>query len=329
MPQPNLLDSHGRIIDYVRISLTDRCNFRCLYCMPEDGEDYIPHAEVLSYEEILRLCKLLAGLGVRYYKITGGEPLCRKNAVGFIAELRQIEGVKETTLTTNGSLLARHVEELAGLGVEAINVSLDALDQATFSKLSRTDSKIADVLAALDRARVLGLRVKINTVPVRGQNEDELVPLTRYALEKGMGIRFIELMPVGQGNALQGIPLGEVRELIVQNFGALKPVQQKMGNGPAVCYEVGGGVVGFIAAVTEKFCATCNRIRLTSSGYLKTCLHHNIGTDLKPLLRGGATDPELVVAILQAVSHKPLAHNFAFQKKRDKTQEFLMHSVGG
>ena len=325
----NLLDSHGRNIDYIRISLTDRCNFRCVYCMPEQGESFIPHQEILTYEELLRLCKIFAFLGVKYYKITGGEPLCRKGAIGFIKNLRAIKGIKETTLTTNGSLLEKYAEQLAELGVEAINISLDAMSQDIFSRLSRSDVKVQDVLRGMEKAKSLGLRIKINTVPVAGQNERELVPLTEYAIKNGFAIRFIELMPVGEGNALQGIPLIDVRQKIETHFGELKKINSKMGNGPALCYDVSGGIVGFIGALTEKFCSTCNRIRLTSSGYLKTCLHHNVGVDLKPLLRTGATNEQITEVILEAVAKKPKAHSFAFLKNKSAKEELLMHSIGG
>lgn len=343
MSRPELIDSHGRLIDYIRISLTDRCNFRCVYCMPKDGEDYIPHTEILSYEELLRLCALTAGLGIRKYKITGGEPFCRKGSVDFMRSLKALPGVEETTVTTNGVLLDGYLEQLAAIGVKGINVSLDSLEQGDFSRMTRSDTSVALILAALARAKSMGMRVKINTVPIRNYNEKNLVALARYALEQGYHIRFIELMPVGQGQGLEGVPLPEVKAMMEGAFGPMVPVARRMGNGPAVCYHTAEGraSIGYIGALSEKFCHSCNRIRLTSAGYLKTCLHHHVGVDLKKLLRSGASDAQLGDAIVQAVARKPKAHSFVGASCDDSVEKngmqpegeaptlFFMHSVGG
>lgn len=343
MSRLELRDSHGRIIDYIRISLTDRCNFRCVYCMPEEGEEYIPHAEILSYEELLRLCSLTAGLGIRKYKITGGEPFCRKGAVSFMRGLKDIPGVDEVTVTSNGVLLGGYLDELAAIGVKGINVSLDSLERESFNRMTRSDTPVEHILAALARAKAMGMRVKINTVPIRKHNDVHLVPLARYALEQGYHIRFIEFMPVGQGQGLEGVPLPEVKTMMEAAFGPMVPVARRMGNGPAVCFHTAEGraSIGYIAALSDKFCHSCNRIRLTSSGFLKTCLHHNVGIDLKPLLRSGASDAELTEAIVRAVDRKPKAHSFAGAVAREllekETQQpegdapklFFMHSVGG
>lgn len=326
-----LLDRHGRKIDYIRLSLTDRCNFRCVYCMPPQGEEHIPHKEILSYEELLKFCRVAASLGIGRYKITGGEPLCRKGAVDFIRTLKQISGVEQVTLTTNGALLGKHLPELAAIGIDGINISLDTLSAEHYAGITRSRVDIREILAAVLEAKRLGLRVKINTVPLAAHNGRDLPELTRFALENGCHIRFIELMPVGPGRIYEGVPQEQVRRMVEETFGPLDPLTKRLGNGPAEYYSIAGydGGVGFISAVSKKFCASCNRIRLTSLGYLKTCLHHNIGVDIKPLLRGAASNDELAAALIAAVEKKPLAHEFSSRPDENESTSFLMNSVGG
>ena len=331
MQDSGLFDAHGRKIDYIRLSLTDRCNFRCVYCMPPEGEEHIPHEEILSYEELLRFCRITAKLGISRYKITGGEPFCRKGAVDFIRSLKDLPGVEQTTITTNGAYLAKHVDTLAAIGVDGINVSLDSLSQEHFNSITRSRVSVEEILSAMAEAKAQGIRVKINAVPLKNCNEHDLPELTHFALENGYHIRFIELMPVGTGRIYEGIPQDGIREMIEEEFGPLSPLERVIGNGPAECYRVGvhKGSVGFISAMSKKFCHTCNRIRFTSLGYLKTCLHHNIGVDIKPLLRGSASDEEITQAVVAAVSQKPKAHEFSRTKKADEPQSFYMNSVGG
>ena len=325
-----LFDAYGRKIDYARLSLTDRCPFRCVYCMPPEGEKHIPHEEILTYEEILRFCRLAAGLGVSRYKVTGGEPLCRKGAVDFIRRLKKIPGVEQTTLTTNGALLRKHIEELISLGLDGINVSLDTLCQERYNAITRSTVRLEPMLAAMARGKAGGIRIKVNVVPLKGC-EGDLEALTRFALQHGYHIRFIELMPVGQGRVYEGIPQAGIRRMVESTFGALTPLDRRIGNGPAECYAVPGrtGSVGFISALSKKFCGACNRIRLTSLGFLKTCLHHPAGIDLKPLLRGGAADEELSSAIREAVRKKPRAHEFDRFGVQGEPPVFFMNSVGG
>lgn len=329
--QAGLYDFHGRKIEYIRLSLTDRCNFRCVYCMPPEGEDHIPHDEILSYEELIRFCAIAARLGISRYKITGGEPFCRKGAVDFIRNLKKLPGVEQTTITTNGAYLARHVDDLADIGVDGVNVSFDTLEQDCFNKITRSKVRVEDIKDAMAAVRAKGIRVKMNAVPLRGYNEDDLPELTRFALEHGYHIRFIELMPVGVGRIYEGVPQEEIREMIEREFGPLAPLGRVIGNGPAECYGVEGrkGSVGFISAMSKKFCHLCNRIRFTSLGYLKTCLHHNIGVDLKPLLRNNAPEAEIEAAIVAAVQKKPKAHEFARSPQESDPQLFYMNSVGG
>lgn len=327
--EPRLVDSHGRVIDYVRLSLTDRCNFRCVYCMPEHGRQALAHKDIISYEELLAFCRASASLGISRYKITGGEPFCRKGAEAFMQRLNNIPGVKQITVTTNGVLLEKHLPMLSGMGVSGINVSLDTLNPARFAALSRSSEPLQTVLDAIDAAKKLGLAVKINTVPVKGRNEEDLPDLVAFALERGIFLRFIELMPVGEGCEYEPVAPAAIREMVERRFGSLEPLQKRIGNGPAEHFTVQGhgGGIGFISALSKKFCRACNRLRLTSQGFLKTCLHHDRGIDLMPLLRGGASEAELARAIQAAVREKPLSHEF--DPKAGQVGRFTMNSVGG
>lgn len=322
-------DSLGRRVEYVRISLTDRCNFRCVYCMPREGQPFIPHEKIITYEELLRLARVLVSLGAARYKITGGEPLVRKGATSFITALAQTPGVSEVTLTSNGSLVENELDALAASGLRSINFSCDALGDAAFRRVTRSDCRVADVLRAMEGAAARGMLVKLNMVPLRGYNDADVIPLARFALERGRHIRFIELMPVGSGRDLRGIPPKDVRAAVEQALGPLRPAKDKHGNGPATMYAVDGypGHVGFISAMSDRFCASCNRVRLTSAGFLKTCLCHGHGVDLKRAMAEGADDAELRRLILVAVADKPGGHTFSFAPRAE--EPFFMHAVGG
>lgn len=297
--------------------------------MPHEGMPFIPHEHIMSYEEMLRLCRVMVSLGISRFKITGGEPLCRKGAVGFIKDLADLTGVEEVSLTSNGALLEPHIAELAAAGVRRITFSCDAFEQETFARLSRSDASLETVLRAMESTAECGMLVKINTVPLTGYNDSQLVPLARYALERGYHIRFIELMPVGRARSLEDVPQDKVFAALVREFGPLHLVKHKTGNGPAVVYEVDGypGLIGFIAALSGRFCDSCNRVRLTSTGFLKTCLCHDAGVDCRTPVRSGATDEELAALIRNAVRDKPKGHTFSFAGQ-EKTP-FFMNSVGG
>jgi len=329
MPQ----DSMGRNINYIRLSVTDRCNFRCVYCMPPQGVPSIPHAEILSFEELLRFCRIAADLGITRYKITGGEPLCRKGVLPFIANLKALPGVEQVTLTTNAVLLE---DALARSGGEAlpdcINVSLDTLSATRFSEITRSETPVQVVTSAIARARALGLPVKVNVVPVAGQSREDIVELAQFAMKNGAHIRFIEIMPIGRAKDCNGLSQGAIFAALQEHFGSLTPLTSEalpMGNGPAVYYSVPENTarVGFISAMSHNFCATCNRIRLTSQGFLKTCLQHEHGVSVKPLLRGDATDADIRQAIVTAVRNKPAGHTFS-EICRQGTN-FYMSNVGG
>jgi cyclic pyranopterin phosphate synthase len=340
-----MIDRYGRIIDYLRVSVTDRCNLRCVYCMPAEGVPWRPHAEALSFEEILRICGVMAGMGLRKVKVTGGEPLARKGLAAFIARLGAIAGIEQVTMTTNGLLLEDFFDEAerlclpVGALVDGVNISLDTLDQGRFEALTRSASGSfaagkgpSSVVRALDRARSQGIPVKINCVPLRGFNEADLAGIAALARDVNRAVRFIELMPLGAGGSLEFIPGAEVAALLERSFGALIPFGGALGNGPAAYFSLPGfaGKIGFINALSEGFCENCNRLRLSSAGVLKPCLSSDDGMDLRGLLRSGASDEALRDAVAELVALKPPSHNFSAVYGRARTEHTSgMHCIGG
>lgn len=325
----SLHDQFGRKINYIRISITDRCNYRCVYCMPVEGIETVSHEEVLSFEEILHFCQLAVQKGINRFKITGGEPLCRLGATDFIKSLKNIPGVEQVTLTTNGAYLLRDAQKLVEAGLDAVTISLDTLDPEHYTRLTRTAMPLDKVLEGIEIINKLGMPVKINTVPMQGYNDEDLLDLTDYAIKNHYHIRFIELMPVGIAHKYDAPSPENIRERIEKKYGELKPIRKKMGNGPAEYFSLadGTGAIGFISALSHKFCSTCNRIRLTSTGFLKTCLYHNVGLDLGPLLKARARDDEILQLLQKAIYEKPRAHNF--ETNTDTGSDGFMSSVGG
>ena len=327
-----LVDRFGRAITYLRVSITDRCDLRCVYCMAE-RPDFLPKRDLLSLEELDRVATAFIRRGVRKLRITGGEPLVRRGAVDLIHELgRHLRAgdLDELTLTTNGTQLAVHAAALARAGVRRVNVSLDTLDAVRFAAITR-GGRLADTLAGIAAAREAGLAVKLNTVVLGGVNDDELGALVAFAHEGGMDISFIEVMPIGEegfGRGDRFVPLDRVREGLAQRF-ALIPSLHRSG-GPARYWQVAetGRRVGFIAATTCSFCATCNRVRITASGRLETCLGREESVDLKGPLRLDQTGRELHRAIDAAIAAKPAGHDFAEAWSRPATRRG-MHVTGG
>jgi cyclic pyranopterin phosphate synthase len=305
-----LADTLGRPLRDLRISVTDRCNFRCSYCMPKEVFDknyqYLPHASLLSFEEITRLARQFLGHGVRKIRLTGGEPLLRKNIeilIGQLRELRTVEGTPpELTLTTNGSLLARKARALKEAGLQRVTVSLDGLDDAVFRRMNDVDFPVAEVLEGIAAAREAGLGpVKVNMVVKRGTNEHEILPMARHFRGSGTVLRFIEYMDVGATNGWrmdEVMPSDEVRARLAAEF-PLVPLEAAAPGETAERwgYADGQGEVGFISSVTHAFCGECNRARLSTEGKLYLCLFASNGYDLRALLRGGASDEELASAI--------------------------------
>ncbi|MEG1409988.1 MAG: GTP 3',8-cyclase MoaA [Terrisporobacter sp.] len=325
-----MIDKLNRKIEYMRISVTDKCNLRCVYCMPEEGISNIPHEEILSYEEILIICRSIAQLGIKTIKITGGEPLVRRDIVRLIGDIKKIEGIEEVTLTTNGVLLYYMIDDLYEAGIDAINISLDTLDRKKFVQITRRD-EYYNVRKAIEKSIELGIRVKINCLAIKEYNLNEIVDLAYFSKIHNVDVRFIELMPIGYGNKYSGISNEKLLGLLEECYGSFKKVREKRGNGPAVYYKNKDfkGCIGFISAISNEFCETCNRVRLTSSGFLKLCLHYNKGIDLKEPMRSGISDYDLKDIIYHAIENKPLGHKFYNIDSEKDVEIKNMVQIGG
>ena len=305
-------DRFGRKIEYVRVSVTDRCNLRCIYCMPKDGVASVPHGEILTFDEIERFCRAAAELGISTVKLTGGEPLVRRDLPVLVGKLKQTAGVEQVTLTTNGTLLKEQIQELAAAGLDAVNISLDTLDEDRYRQITRGGS-LQRALEGIDAALACpGLPVKINCVPLKDASDEDLLQLAELSKDCSLDVRFIEMMPIGLGKLSAGRSGAAVKAALEERYGAAQPYEKRLGNGPAEYVKFPGfrGRIGFIRAVSHKFCCTCNRIRLTPEGMLKPCLQYGGGTDIKALLRGGAPDAQIAGAIREAVMNKPACHRF-------------------
>ena len=321
-------DAFGREINYMRLSVTDRCNLRCRYCMPAEGVPPTSHTDILRYEELLRVAQAAVSLGIDRFKVTGGEPLVRRGIVDFIRSLKALPGVRQVTLTTNGLHLPSLLDGLLDAGLDAVNISLDTRDNAQYQAITRSSHTADEVLHAV-RLCAGRLPTKVNAV-LLSETAAQLVPLARLAEELPVDVRFIERMPLGAADASASEPAHkETIDLLRAAWPDLASVQKRCGNGPARYYASAklNGCVGLIEAVSHAFCASCNRVRLTSTGLLKPCLCYEQGTELKPLLRGGADNAALRDAIGQAVRDKPAAHCFAQQDA--VTEHKSMNQIGG
>ena len=329
-----MIDPFGREITYLRVSVTDRCDFRCFYCMKEDMT-FLPKAELLTLEELDRLCGAFIGLGVRKIRLTGGEPLVRRNMMSFVRNLGQrVRGgtLDEVTLTTNGSQLSRFADELVDCGVRRINVSLDTLDADKFAAITRWGKfdKVMDGLAAAKRA---GLAIKINMVALKGVNEDEIDGMLRWCGDQGYDLTLIETMPMGEIDGDrndQYLPLSVVRGRLAETW-SLSDIDYKTG-GPARYMAVAetGGRLGFITPLTHNFCESCNRVRLTCTGTLYMCLGQDDAADLRAPLRASECDDLLVAAIHEAIGRKPKGHDFIIDRRSGNRPAVSRHmSVTG
>lgn len=318
-------DGFGRTIDYLRISVTDQCNLRCRYCMPEEGVDQLSHEEILRYEDILRLASIFAKLGVRKVRLTGGEPLARKGLAALVEGLRAIDGIREVAVTTNGTLLEDQLPGLLAAGLTGVNISLDTLREETFRQITRREG-VGRTVAAIDACLAAGLPVKVNCVPIAP--EEELVELAGLAKDLPLAVRFIELMPIGLGKDLCGRREDELRALLERAYGPMAPYEGHLGSGPSRYVAPSGfqGQIGFISSLSHQFCDRCNRVRLTANGFLKTCLQYDRGVWLRPLL--GGPDEGLEEAILAAVRDKPAAHQFA-KGQVAGGERHIMSQIGG
>ena len=323
-----MIDKYGREIDYLRVSVTDNCNLRCVYCMKEKENNFLKNDEKLTDDEIYKIVKESAKLGIKKIRITGGEPLVRAGIVNLIGRINNIPGIEEIYLTTNGILLADKLEELKLNGLKGVNISLDSLKEERFSKLTRL-GKLENVLVAIDKAIELGIKVKLNTVIVNDVNKDEIIDFVNLTKEKPIDIRFIELMPIGIAINYKGVTNEEVLKVIEDNYTDYEKVVRSKSGGPATYIKLKGakGKVGFISALSNCFCEDCNRIRLTPEGFLKQCLHFDYGIDLKSKLRAGISDEELRKLIYDNIYEKPEKHLF-LEKSEHKELKF-MNQIGG
>jgi GTP 3',8-cyclase len=335
-----LSDPFNRPINYLRISVTDRCNLRCIYCMPAEGINLLPHSDILTYEEITTIVRLAAELGINKLRLTGGEPLVRARLPELVTMLAKIDAIDDISLTTNGALLRSCASELKGAGLKRVNVSLDSLNQDKFERITR-HRKLSDVLQGIEAAKACGLNpVKINMVVMRGVNDDEILDFAKLTITEGWHVRFIELMPFVTDNPPEGhstgrkanshsqfMPADEIKERL-NSLGELKPCLPITGNGPAKYsrFPQAGGTIGFITPVSQHFCFNCNRLRLTAEGKLRPCLLSDQEIDLRQPLRSGASPEKLKQVITEAIQTKPKEHQLA--RGRTSTKR-LMSQVGG
>jgi GTP 3',8-cyclase len=310
MVKPNLVDAYGRVIDYLRVSITDLCNLRCLYCLPPEGVSLVPHEEILRYEEFIRILKIAVGMGIRKIRLTGGEPLVRRDVTDFVRRVSEIEGIEDLGLTTNGTLLAPMAGPLRRAGLTRINVSIDSLRRETFTRITGKD-RLDDVLAGIRAAMNEGLApVKLNVVLLGGINDADIPGFARLTFDDEIDVRFIERMPVGPEGLESGerkFSAAEALEMIKVEVGALENEEGRPMEGPATMYRIRGarGRVGVIDPVTGHFCGGCNRLRLSARGAFRPCLMGKREVDIKWALRSGAPDEELASVIRTAVNAKP------------------------
>ena len=319
-------DSYGRTIEYLRISLTDKCNLRCKYCMPETGVSYLKHEDILSLEEVARLVRLLSNEGVKRVRLTGGEPLVRKNICKLISDIKNTDGIERVSLTTNGTMLKDKARELVDAGLDDVNISIDTLDREGFINLTGQDM-LVQVLEGIEAAYNIGLNPKLNCVPIKDVNENQLVAIAGLARDKNIDVRFIELMPTSCGKNYKSIPNKDVIKLLEKHYGKLTMIDDMANQkGPATYYRIDGfmGRIGVISPISNVFCNSCNRVRLTSTGFFKLCLHHKIGIDLRGMIRNGSSDEAISSAIREAIKKKPKEHDM--MKDADQTNMF---QIGG
>ncbi len=329
-----LFDLQNRCIDYLRVSVTDRCNLSCVYCRPGSRMKSLPHREILKYEEIMRVIGVAVPLGISHIRITGGEPLVRRGVIDFIASLRSFSGISDISLTTNGVLLADMAPRLREAGIKRLNVSLDSLNPDRFRQITGSDSWNA-VWQGIERAEETGFSpLKINMVPVKGVNDDEVLDFARLTLDRAVHVRFIEFMPIGAGDRWHHdkcVTSGRIREMIERELGLLVPDRAGRSAGPSANYRISGarGIVGFISPITKHFCAACRRLRLTADGRIRPCLLSDTEIDVKSPIRGGCDDRELEGILKLALAAKPERHHVAEQGKEPGCYERTMSGIGG
>lgn len=308
-----LVDSLGRVHNNLRISVTDRCNIRCFYCMPNDNVQFKPRAEILTFEEIARFTRVAASLGVNKLRLTGGEPLVRADLPALVGELASVPGIRDIAMTTNGLLLADHVDALKRAGLKRLNISLDGLREETFQRISRR-SGLDRVLEGIFAAQRVGFeKIRLNAVAIRGITDDEIVPLGEFARQHGLELRFIEFMPLDAENSWENDQVlsgSEIRDALENAFGALLPIERRDPSQPATDYrfEDGIGVIGFINPITQPFCGDCNRLRITADGKIRNCLFSIAEWDARQVMRSGGSDEQLVELLHDCILAKKPGH---------------------
>lgn len=324
--------NNNRVINYLRLSITDRCNLRCIYCMPEEGMDFIPHESIMRYEEILHIVGLAVQRGIRKVRLTGGEPLVRKGFLEFLEQLNRVDGLKEITLTTNGVLLKELAAGIKECGVKRLNISLDSLKRERFASITGRDM-FDQVWAGIQEAERLGFDpIKINVVAMKGINDDEIRDFARLTMSKPYHVRFIEHMPVGEDNGWKAENFISVLEIynIIQRLGELRPISGRdLLDGPAQRFTLEGakGEIGLIGALSNHFCALCNRLRLTADGHIRGCLFSDEEIDIKTPLRNNEGDEKILSLIDTAIKNKPLHHNLHVSGIRNCARR--MSAIGG
>lgn len=331
MDQPPLIDRFGRVHDNLRLSVTDRCNIRCFYCMPEEGIQFQPRQEILSFEEIARFAEVAASLGITKLRITGGEPLVRRDLPDLVRMLARIPGIKDIALTTNAVLLADLARPLRDAGLSRLNIHLDTLNPERFHQITRRND-FERVLLGIDAAQQAGFPVKLNAVAVKGLIEDDIIPLARFGRERGIEVRYIEFMPLdsqGIWDRSGVLTADEILSILTAGIGPLDEVPDRDPRAPATefAFRDGIGRIGFIASVSKPFCGNCNRIRLTADGHIRYCLFAVEETEVKSLLRSGASDAEIAAVIRQTISRKWAGHEINSSKFVAPPRP--MYAIGG
>jgi molybdenum cofactor biosynthesis protein A len=325
-----LKDTHGRTIDYVRLAVTDRCNLRCFYCMPNEGIDFLPKKHLLSYEEMLRMLNIMAQQGISKVRITGGEPFVRKDLMNFLWEITKIKGIEKLHLTTNGVLTAPYVQELKQMGIAGINLSLDSMDRGRFFEMTRRD-ELPNVLKTLDACLSHDIPLKINAVMMAGKNQEDIFELVELARNAPVSVRFIEEMPFnGEGLKLDYfLSYKKIIDIVAQRYPGMEKLQDEK-NSTSYNYQIPGfkGNFGVIAAYSRTFCGTCNRLRITPTGDLKTCLYDDGVFNIRDMMRTVATDTEIAAAIQDAIKHKA-KDGFEAEKSRTFSVTESMTTIGG
>ena len=326
-----MTDEYGRNIDYLRISVTDRCNLRCVYCMPPEGVESCSHDKVLRYEEIMRIVRAAALCGIKHIRLTGGEPTVRRGIVSLVKDIHDTPGIESVSMTTNGVILSEMLPDLTAAGLSGVNISIDTLDPDRFDEITRRTGNLPKVLEAIDASVAAGLNTKVNCVAMKGVNDDELACIAALAENRPICVRFIEFMPIGKNDFKKAVQADEIIDVLTKAYGKPMPDGTRRGNGPARYYKFPGleGPVGIISAMTHEFCEECNRIRLTSDGFLKLCLQYDVGESLRELVRAGASEEELAAEMKQTVMKKPQHHTFNDYADKPDIEERAMSSIGG